>query len=418
MKHRKALAALVPLLCTALCACAQTPLRWAFEASRPVSPAWEVYHGESATLEPTILHGGEPAVYATNAVATLYYQTNGMAASWWSAEASIVSNRVVAPWTAALDSGADAYRFFIRIESGESAVSYRANGTLKMFDSPGFTPNAQPVPAPVLDFGSIAVLNPPWATPVDVAAAIAGISVAESDPVAGAALGAHVAHTDNPHGVTAAQAGALPAGFSATGTVARASVVGIGDTWVAASNGTATLNYPGREAGVYGDGDQIIVSATSGEGYNGPAYGTVFAISTYDAPVSTYTAGVWRIQVNSSAATVDIDREPDRRTWHAESSIPAPGHLDVLPDEFDENAVGTVSLSWYGVGVISDPIVTLPSMTEALAGKLAAEDMPGFGYAESNWVESVRGVYPDVVSNVVWHLVVSNGHWLVISEEL
>ena len=25
---------------------------------------------------------------------------------------------------------------------------------------------------------------------------------------------------------------------------------------------------------------------------------------------------------------------------------------------------------------------------------------------------------PDVASNVVWHLVVSNGHWLVISEEL
>jgi hypothetical protein len=38
-------------------------------------------------------------------------------------------------------------------------------------------------------------------------------------------------------------------------------------------------------------------------------------------------------------------------------------------------------------------------------------------YAKSNWVESVRGVYPDVATNVVWHVVVSNGHWLVREAE-
>ena len=31
----------------------------------------------------------------------------------------------------------------------------------------------------------------------------------------------------------------------------------------------------------------------------------------------------------------------------------------------------------------------------------------------SNWVESIRGIYVDVATNVVYHVVVSNGHWLV-----
>ena len=51
--------------------------------------------------------------------------------------------------------------------------------------------------------------------------------------------------------------------------------------------------------------------------------------------------------------------------------------------------------------------------TAAVADKLGAEDMPDFGFATSNWVESIRGVHADIASNVVWHVVVSNGHWLI-----
>ena len=36
--------------------------------------------------------------------------------------------------------------------------------------------------------------------------------------------------------------------------------------------------------------------------------------------------------------------------------------------------------------------------------------------ATSNWVNSIRGVFPDIASNVVYHVVVSNGHWLIIEE--
>lgn len=34
-------------------------------------------------------------------------------------------------------------------------------------------------------------------------------------------------------------------------------------------------------------------------------------------------------------------------------------------------------------------------------------------YAASNWVESIRGVHADIATNVVYHVVVSNGHWLI-----
>ena len=33
--------------------------------------------------------------------------------------------------------------------------------------------------------------------------------------------------------------------------------------------------------------------------------------------------------------------------------------------------------------------------------------------AATNWVESIRGIYADIASNVVYHVVVSNGHWLI-----
>lgn len=33
--------------------------------------------------------------------------------------------------------------------------------------------------------------------------------------------------------------------------------------------------------------------------------------------------------------------------------------------------------------------------------------------AVSNWVESIRGIHADIATNVVYHVVVSNGHWLI-----
>lgn len=395
---------------------AATPLqlRWTAELSDPKPYNAVLFAGESADLKATLKLYGRAVAIEDSATASLYWQTNGMGSAWWQSAATVTTDGVVsATWTPAMDVGADLYRWHIGVANAASATVYRAFGAFRMQGSPGAAPNVLDLPTRWIDFNAVTVSNAPWATPADVAEATEGMLTTEADPVAGAAISAHAGRTDNPHGVAAAQIGALPVGFPATGTVARASVVGIGDTWVTASNGTATLNHPGREVGVYGGGDSIIVSGATGEGYNGPDPGTVFNFSAYATPVTTYTSGVWRIQINSSVAAVYIDCEPDRRTWYAAGTIPAPGQLDVAPDEFDEAAIGTVSLSWYGLGTVSEQVVTEPTLTDALSGKLDAEDMPGFGYATSNWVESIRGVHADIASNVVYHVVVSNGHWLI-----
>ena len=71
------------------------------------------------------------------------------------------------------------------------------------------------------------------------------------------------------------------------------------------------------------------------------------------------------------------------------------------------------SVSWPEIIQRDEFEATNAILAAAVADKLGAEDMPDFGFATSNWVESIRGVHADIASNVVWHVVVSNGHWLI-----
>lgn len=180
------------MLCAfAAAASAEIPLGWAFEASRPTKPTWEVYHGESVTLEPTILVGGVALSYPTNTAAALCYQTNGMGSAWWSTPAVVTTNSVSAVWSGSFDIGASAYTFFFKITYPDGAISYRANGSLKMLDSPGFVPNAIAQPVTFIDFSAVAYTNEPWATPADLAA------IVEEDPAATPiAQAAHTAATN------------------------------------------------------------------------------------------------------------------------------------------------------------------------------------------------------------------------------
>lgn len=179
-------------ICLAVTAQAQTLLPWAFEASRPVSKTWEVYHGETVTLAPTLLVSGDAATYPTNATATLYYQTNGMASAWWSTPALVTTNAVRATWSGSLDIGASAYSFFIKITDPDGAINYRATGSLTMMDSPGFVPNTLPLPEllTLIDFNVITPTNAPWTTPaavsniVEAAGGGSGSIDIEEDPVA------------------------------------------------------------------------------------------------------------------------------------------------------------------------------------------------------------------------------------------
>lgn len=71
------------------------------------------------------------------------------------------------------------------------------------------------------------------------------------------------------------------------------------------------------------------------------------------------------------------------------------------------------SVSWPEIIQRDEFESTNAILAAAVADKLGAEDMPDFGFATSNWVESIRGVHADIATNVVYHVVVSNGHWLI-----
>lgn len=117
------------------------------------------YHGESIAFETTYLDAlGNPIEDIS--VEELYFQTNGMGQIWFKAKSP-------SSFGPSDDIGAANYRFFLRAESPDG-VNYRANGNLRMLDSPGFTPAELSLPAKSIDFSIIDVKNAPWALFADL----------------------------------------------------------------------------------------------------------------------------------------------------------------------------------------------------------------------------------------------------------
>ena len=151
--------ALATLAALAALATFATPLKWVCEWPEARAQSFTLYHGETATFEPSFRVNGS---VATNvAVEACYVQTNGMGEAWWRLE-----NATFHPSN---DVGAASYRFFVRARAGGDVVVYRANGILRMQDSPGFEPAALPFPRRVLDFAAVEIANAPW--PDEIAAA-------------------------------------------------------------------------------------------------------------------------------------------------------------------------------------------------------------------------------------------------------
>ncbi len=127
------------------------PLKWDCNFPEAAAKTFSVYQGETVTFEPTFLVNGKTVDLDIEGV---YIQTNGMAESWWK-----LDGNTFAPTN---DVGAASYRFFIQAADGGAGKNYRANGTLRMLPSPGFVPNALPLPIHTLDFSQVEVKNAPW----------------------------------------------------------------------------------------------------------------------------------------------------------------------------------------------------------------------------------------------------------------
>lgn len=116
------------------------PLRWTVETSRAQVAQFEAYRGETLDLEATMKSYGSPL--ATPVQPSLYWQTNGMGAAWWTAPATASGNVLRATWSPTNDCGGTVYNCFI----GQAGGNYRAAFRLRMLPSPGFTPNHLPLP--------------------------------------------------------------------------------------------------------------------------------------------------------------------------------------------------------------------------------------------------------------------------------
>lgn len=132
-------------------------VEWEVDAERARSETISAYHGETLTLAPDF---GDTNITAS----VIYYQTNGMGSAWWSTDSLV--------FHPTNDIGAASYRFFVAAEDAAGRV-YRANGTLRLLDSPGFVPNALPLPVEVLDFSAVEVANAPYFTKAETAGYVA-----------------------------------------------------------------------------------------------------------------------------------------------------------------------------------------------------------------------------------------------------
>ena len=163
---------LAVILLAACAARGQLAHRWLAEATRTAPQEIAVYRGETLALEPTVTVHGEAYAWPQDTSVTLWWQTNGMGSAWWSAPAALgaETGALRAVWSPACDAGAERYTFFIRA-AAPSGTAYRASGTIRMLPSPGFEPNALPLPVQTLDFAVVTLTNAPWLTADDWQAA-------------------------------------------------------------------------------------------------------------------------------------------------------------------------------------------------------------------------------------------------------
>ena len=116
---------------------APIPLSTTTEFTSTAIARFRAYHGETVRLTHRLTLAGAP-LDLSGASARFYWRTEEME-DWWSTDASLEGDAVSCDFTPAMDPGTEAIWYFFGITQ-ENAIAYRANGSLTLLDSPGFTP--------------------------------------------------------------------------------------------------------------------------------------------------------------------------------------------------------------------------------------------------------------------------------------
>lgn len=328
---------------------------WDVDVLNPVAYITDMWRGESMPLT------ARTSVSNIADSATFLWQTGGMGSAWWSTNATITaSGEITTVWTPAMDSGASSYSFFFRVGND----LYRPFGTIKMKGSPGTTPNELPIPTLTIDYSVVTVLNAPWATAADIAA------IVEEDPEA------------------------LPIATAAY-------IVGTNAQAVAATkvSSTRTVNGKALSSNIVLDSDDIGAVRYDSDLMAGFAPEGLYIGNDF----SSARAGIDGTSLFIGNGVFGFGG----RLGFDSDGISQTGKFSVRwPSRSDDSQIATLA-------DISDSLSTKVNTTTLVAATNAVTAAVAATYATSNWVESIRGIHIDIASNVVYHVVVSNGHWLI-----
>ena len=403
-----ALATLILHSCSPAPAYATAPLtlKYTSETSTAQPYRTTIWQGETVDLQATLKIYGAAVTLPSNATATLWYQTNGMANAWWQGTATATTGGVLtAHWTPALDVGAASYTFYIGVTDSATQTLYRSHGQIKMMRSPGFSPNALDLPARLLDFSALTVSNAPWATPADVAAVTKeSIGLGNVTNAAPPDMVADVARLDKPTGSSVWPS--LDYDTNITLDLTLASIRKSLDAW--------RVFYENR-LGYYDQVAPVVVTEATTRIV--PAYmrGPLGWGAT-NPPRRIYTIAAemdTEIQIDCSGLLLSASSSAQFETW-----------LTVA------DPTNTVTWAAYGTEtIVNAPNCDTTEANETIRTRWRAWKVGETTYiygeprtasldqiaplATTNWVNSIRGVFPDIATNVVYHVVVSNGHWLI-----
>lgn len=150
--------------------CNALPDPWSVNVNEHTAVQRTYKRGESIDMRITLRDGLKP-LDLTGASARWYWYTNAVDNLWWTNSAEILTPKaglVSAQWTPAMDTGASIYAYWVGLwMPGSTSPLWRVTGSIRLLPSPGFTPNALPLPVRTLDFAAIAITNAPWVISAD-----------------------------------------------------------------------------------------------------------------------------------------------------------------------------------------------------------------------------------------------------------
>ncbi len=356
-----------------IAAFAGVPLDWSVDVTRVEPIRLDAYHGETLDLSATLMQGrARLAVPAGSA--TFLWQTNGMGAAWWQTNATVSADGVVrGTFGPAMDTGADAMRFFFSVVSG-SGANYRAAGTIALRPSPGASPTtADLAPQTAINFADYQLVNAPWITATDAA---------ESVRAATNALETALQARDNSL-ETAIQDAARAASNYTDVAVTDVSARLVAATNAVSEAGSAALVAASTSASNYTDAAVAAIDIPSLTGYATEAWVQGRGYLTDHQSLSGYATEAWTRQAISNALPV----VPSLDGYATEAWVTNRGYLTS-----HQPLTGYATEAWVqGRGYLTDHQSLSGYATEAWTRQAISNALPVVpslaGYATESWVQ-------------------------------